>query len=58
VGQFHLPGGTVDLGLEELSLQGAADKGAKTLVVGTATIGGGIPADWISGLDNRTKAGT
>ena len=57
VGQFHLPGGTVDLGLEELSLQGAADKGAKTLVVGTATIGGGIPADWITALKQALELG-
>ena len=57
VGQFHLPGGSVDLGLEELSLEAAAEKGAKTLVVGTATIGGGIPADWITALKHALELG-
>ena len=57
VGQFHLPGGSVDLGLEELSLEAAAEKGVKTLVVGTATIGGGIPADWITALKHALELG-
>ena len=57
VGQFHLPGGSVDLGLEELSLEAAAEKGAKTLVVGTATIGGGIPQDWITALKHALELG-
>jgi len=57
VGQFHLPGGTVDLGLTELSLKEAVEKGAKTLVVGTATIGGGIPKDWITALKEALELG-
>ena len=57
VGQFHLSGGTVDLGLEELSLAEAAAKGAKTLVIGTATVGGGIPADWITALTEALELG-
>ena len=57
VGQFHLPGGTVDLGLTELSLKEAVEKGAKTLVVGTATIGGGIPEDWITALKEALELG-
>ena len=57
VGQFHLPGGTVDLGLNELSLKEAVEKGAKTLVVGTATIGGGIPEDWMTALKEALGLG-
>ena len=57
IGQFHLAGGTVDLGLEELSLQEAAAKGAKTLVIGTATVGGGIPDDWQDALVAAIEAG-
>lgn len=57
VGQFHLPGGNVDLGLKELTLEEAAEKGAKTLVVGTATIGGGIPDDWIKALKEALELG-
>lgn len=57
IGQFHLPGGTVDLGLTELSLEEAVKKGAKTLVVGTAAIGGGIPEDWITALKEALELG-
>ena len=47
----------MDLGLKELTLEEAAEKGAKTLVVGTATIGGGIPDDWIKALKEALELG-
>jgi uncharacterized NAD-dependent epimerase/dehydratase family protein len=46
MGQFHLEGGTVDLGLAEHSIESAANAGAKTLLIGTAVIGGAIPESW------------
>jgi uncharacterized NAD-dependent epimerase/dehydratase family protein len=46
MGQFHLPGGNVDLGLQEHTIESAAKAGAKTLLIGTALVGGGIPASW------------
>ena len=46
MGQFHLEGGTVDLGLPEHSIESAGKAGAKTLLIGTAMIGGGIPESW------------
>ena len=55
MGQFHLEGGTVDLGLAEHSIESAAMAGAKTLLIGTAVIGGAIPESWtqvlISAMD-------
>ena len=46
MGQFHLEGGTVDLGLPEHTIESAASSGAKTLLIGTALVGGGIPESW------------
>jgi uncharacterized NAD-dependent epimerase/dehydratase family protein len=46
MGQTRLPGGTVDLGLPEHSIESAAKAGAKSLLIGTAVIGGAIPAAW------------
>ena len=46
MGQFHLEGGTVDLGLAEHTIESAARAGAKTLLIGTAVIGGAIPESW------------
>lgn len=46
MGQIRLEGGTVDLGLPEHSLESAAKAGAKSLLIGTAVIGGAIPKAW------------
>lgn len=46
MGQTRLPGGTVDLGLPEHSIESAAAAGAKSLLIGTAVVGGAIPAAW------------
>ncbi len=57
MGQFHLAGGTVDLGLEEHSIESAANQGAKTLLIGTAMIGGGIPESWTKVLVTAMENG-
>jgi uncharacterized NAD-dependent epimerase/dehydratase family protein len=46
MGQTRLEGGTIDLGLPEHSLESAAKAGAKSLLIGTAVIGGAIPKAW------------
>ena len=46
MGQFHLEGGNIDLGLQEHSIESGSKAGAKTLLIGTALVGGGIPASW------------
>lgn len=47
VGQCNLPGGTIDVGLPEMSLKEAASKGVKSIVIGTAPVGGKIPDSWL-----------
>ncbi len=46
-GQFRLPGGTVDLGLPTMTIEEAATAGVKTLIVGTASVGGILPDHWL-----------
>ena len=43
IGQLRLTLETVSLGLEDLSLEQAKERGVKTLVIGTANAGGIIP---------------
>ena len=46
VGQYRMPGCKADLGLEDLTLEEAKAKGARTLVIGVANRGGVISAAW------------
>lgn len=46
LGQWRAPSSPVDLGLPDLSLAGAREKGAKTLVLGVANPGGVLPEHW------------
>lgn len=46
VGQMRLPGCQADAGLPDLTLEEAAERGAKTLLIGTTTRGGRINAEW------------
>jgi uncharacterized NAD-dependent epimerase/dehydratase family protein len=57
IGQFHLEGGTVDLGLEELSIEEAARRGAKSLLIGTAVVGGAISESWLDALEAALRNG-
>ena len=57
LGQFHLPGGTVDLGLKEMTISEAAEAGAKSLLIGTAVIGGAIPMSWLDALEEAIDNG-
>lgn len=50
LGQLRFPDCKADLGLEDLDLMRAREKGAKTLVLGTANPGGVIPDEWLSVL--------
>lgn len=56
-GQICLPGGTVDLGLPTMTIQEAATAGVKTLVIGTAPVGGVIPDHWLDLLVEALEAG-
>ncbi len=46
LGQYRLAGCDADLGLDDLTLAEARDRGARTLVVGVANRGGTISASW------------
>lgn len=46
VGQMRLPGCKADARLPDLTLEEAAAKGARTLLIGTTTRGGRINAEW------------
>jgi len=56
-GQMSLPGGTVDLGIPTLTVQEAAEAGAKTLIIGTAPVGGAIPERWLDVLVEALENG-
>ena len=55
-GQIGLEGCTVDLGLDDITIEQASSKGIKTLVLGVAPPGGVIPTSWypmlFSALEN------
>lgn len=46
LGQLRLPDCNADLGLEDMSIEEAADNGAKTMVVGVANRGGILSGAW------------
>lgn len=56
-GQISLPAGSVDLGLPSLAIDEAVDAGIKSLLIGTAAVGGGIPEDWLAMLEQAAAAG-
>lgn len=57
IGQLRLPGCNANLGLPDLSIAEAVNKGVKTLVIGVANRGGIISASWKSVLLEALDAG-
>ncbi len=57
VGQNRLPNCTVSLGLEDLDIDIAVARGAKTLVLGTANAGGFLPEHWLDRVRSAIRAG-
>lgn len=49
-GQMSLKGGTIDLGLPAMTIKEAAEANVGSLIIGTASIGGGVPDAWIDTL--------
>lgn len=47
IGQVRLPGCKADLGLPDVTIEEAAAKGARTVILGVANRGGFIPESWI-----------
>ena len=57
VGQFRLPGCQPRLNLPEISVSEAAERGAKTLLIGVANRGGVIPEQWHASLLEALQCG-
>ena len=57
VGQFRQAGCNADLGIDELTIAQAVERGAKTLVVGVANRGGYINASWLSVFEEALENG-
>lgn len=57
IGQWRMPGCTVDLGLPDLEPPEAMRAGARSLVIGVAAIGGRLEPDWLPALHRALVAG-
>lgn len=57
VGENRMPGCGVTVGLESLSIEEAAERGAKTLIVGITSIGGHILDKWMPSFRRALELG-
>lgn len=57
VGQFRLPGCTVDLGLPDLTPRAAFERGARSLLVGVAPLGGALAPSWVDSIRLALESG-
>jgi uncharacterized NAD-dependent epimerase/dehydratase family protein len=57
VGEFALPEARISLGLPQLRPAEAADRGARSLVIGVANSGGFIAESWVPALVEALEAG-
>lgn len=57
VGQLRLSGCNADMGLDDLTVEEAVARGAKTLVIGIANRGGFIPEGWLTVLSDALASG-
>jgi uncharacterized NAD-dependent epimerase/dehydratase family protein len=56
-GQWRLTGTGIDLGLPDLTPEQAVARGARSLVIGVAPVGGSIPEHWLPHLVQAIAAG-
>lgn len=57
VGEWALPGNRLSLGLETLRPAEARERGARSLVIGAATMGGALRECWVAALLEALEAG-
>lgn len=57
LGQLRLPGCKVDAGLPDMDVATAAAKGARSLILGVAPVGGAIKDTWVRTLQDAARAG-
>jgi uncharacterized NAD-dependent epimerase/dehydratase family protein len=56
-GQLRMPGCRVDAGVPDMDVNQARTAGVRTLIIGSAAVGGGIPASWVPTLCSAAAAG-
>ena len=56
-GQIRLPGCGLDAGVPDLSIINAKKAGIRSLVIGSAAVGGGIPDHWVATLREAAQTG-
>lgn len=56
-GQLSLSGSGVDVGLPTMTLKQAAESGVKSMIIGTAAVGGSIPESWLDTLVEAASRG-
>ncbi len=57
LGQWRLPGCGMDAGVPDVAVASAKSLGARTLIIGSAAVGGGIPESWVAALCEAAAAG-
>lgn len=57
VGQVRLSADALDLGLPDMDIAAAKQAGVGSLVLGTATVGGVVPGEWVGTLVEAAAAG-
>lgn len=57
LGEWSLPTATVSVGVPRLSPREAAARGAGSLVIGIASVGGKLPAAWLPDIEAAMAAG-
>jgi uncharacterized NAD-dependent epimerase/dehydratase family protein len=57
IGQLRLRGCVVDAGLPDMDVKTAAARGARSLILGVAPMGGGIQSTWVATLTEAARAG-
>ncbi|HSG95418.1 MAG TPA: DUF1611 domain-containing protein, partial [Afifellaceae bacterium] len=57
IGQMRLPGCRADTGLPDMTIAEAANRGARTFVVGVVNPGGTLPDHWIASIVEAIAAG-
>jgi uncharacterized NAD-dependent epimerase/dehydratase family protein len=57
LGEWSLPAATVSLGLPRMNPAQAASRGAGSIVIGVAAVGGVLPAHWLAELETALDAG-
>jgi len=56
-GQLRLPGCQADVGLPDLSLAQARERGAQSLIIGIAPVGGAFAPQWLESLREAARLG-